>query len=253
MKHAKHLLLLVFVVVVAASATAQIVTDGLVGYWNMDPADPGFGAVPPLRLVSTTGLIYGAPVYAYDAAVGPVLRFDGNWGFFMTAADELLGPRTGTLEVWVNPDAMQEADLVMKGDEGRLTYGLALLRNGAVQGSIAEATVERTREFRFMQFRTSGGRVRANEWQQVVLRWDEEMVAILVNGELASQHRYGTGGEGLVYGSAHGGILIGYQTVWNGRVTPAFHGMIGPVRLYERALGEDEILANHRFHAKTLR
>ncbi len=83
---------------ITVTAAAQITTDGLVGYWNMDPAHPGFGEVPPLRLAPDTSRLYGAPIYSYDAAMGPVLSFNGDWGFVVDGPNELFRPATGTLK-----------------------------------------------------------------------------------------------------------------------------------------------------------
>lgn len=234
--------------VVAASAAAQITTDGLVGYWNMDPARPGFGQAPPLRLAPDTSRLYGAPIYSYDPALGPVLSFNGDWGFVVDGPSELFRPVNGTLEVWVCPDAQQEADLVTKVDSRRLSYGLSLLRNGAVRASIAQGDAQH-QAYRFMIVRSGGGKVVERRWQQLVLRWDGYEVAIFRNGELLVDRRYDATDQGLMYGTINQEFYIGLQTVWGGKTTPAFRGMIGPVRLYERALTPEEIAVNFRFHS----
>lgn len=248
MKHLKQFLPL-FLLLIAATASAQIATDGLVGYWKMDPANSGLGPVLPPKLAPNTGAIYGSPLPVFDPVMGPALRFDGTFGYFADGPDEWFRPQTGTLEVWAYPDGQQHADLVTKVDSYRLSYGLSILSNGAIRGAIAQAAPQDELVYKFLVFHSPGGQVIENRWQQLVLRWDGSTVAIFQNGHEVSKRRYNSGEQGLVYGLQNQGFYIGFQTVWGRKMTPAFSGMIGPVRLYERALSDDEIFANFQFTA----
>ncbi len=171
------------------------------------------------------GEIHGAEFV--KVGKGHALRFDGKDDF----VDCGNGPafdltETVSLEAWVYPAAMPTAHLGILG-KGIGSYGLTYYVYGDCHLYISNG------------HQTADGPLVPGTWQHIVGTFDGLNIRLYINGELK--------GSLLLDGPAKirkdDSLFIGSRSPWDGH-REHFYGIIDEVRIYNRALSEDEV-RNH--------
>jgi len=246
---------LLLVVLACGAATAQVSPSGLIADWRMD----GDGVLLPDH--SGTGnhaVISGEAVLTLDKDMGPVLYVFGASGGATVPHHASLEPAVGTIQAWVNLDRLTNADIISKStlrlmrsgrDAGVSVYGLRVDRTGAPTGFIANDDGRDIWTF----LTVHAHRLVPGAWYLLTMRWDGERFSIFVNGDFMRAGRYDPIPEiGLSYyeGSP---FYIAYPTRWSGASEDHFEGKIGRVRVYDRALSDEEIEAGYQAEAPAAR
>jgi hypothetical protein len=225
----------------SASGGADIITDGLVGYW--DPGNknsyPGSGTTwYDLSGYGNHGAISGA---TFDS--NGYFVFDGtNDGVDCGDDTSLDITSTITLSVWVNMDVagQQGENYQIVGRDG-LNSGT--VRNYGILAYEPDGKI-------YYQNWTGGtnyyvgwdsGVWQANTWYNFTATYDGSYDRIYTNGELDCTPHAHTG----PLDNKDINFSIGYRLGQNERYT---NGKIGPTAVYNRALSADEVLYNYNIH-----
>jgi len=209
-------------------AKAQVVTDGLVSYWSFDK-DTIDGDTVKDVFGNNNGTIMGNPEVV-EGKVGDGLDFHGNGDYVTVPDDESLHLwETFTLECWL----YQKQQLT----EGRL---IDKCTAGASDGPHFD-------QYPGMKLRccscAGGGCTSANtvysleEWHHGVVTFNKGAVKLYLDGSLD--------GEGDVGSPLAGNSLpLRIAATASDPASCFFVGIIDEVRVYNRALSEDEVNQN---------
>ena len=221
---------------------------GLVGWWRF--TESGGSVAGDSSGAGNDGTLIGAAFFDLDATLGSALEIRDESGGVLVPHAGSLEPPTGTIAVWFKVDGRQNSDLVAKFTDLMVrtnkpgwfsVYGLRVLKNGAVEGFVANDDPAAWGSWTFARSRT--GLYRLHQWHHLVLRWDGNTVAIFLDGQLQAASPYVPVPEkGLSY-HAVSNLAIAVSTWW-GRHRPSEHDFIGwlaDVRFFARPLSEEEI------------
>jgi hypothetical protein len=164
---------------------------------------------------------------------GGALSFEHPEDCVTVPGSEALGlGEEATVEAWVKPTGTLAADpIVFKESSGQFSYamGLGFTHEGRAEGWIRyEGEEEEV---------YSPGDIEVGVWSHLALTYDGSRLRIYVDGKLAASHTLPEPGATL---TSEGPLHIGCAPAYNEN----FRGRIDEVRLYERALGEGEVLGD---------
>ena len=202
---------------------------GLVGHWKFDE---GTGATAQDSSNSeNAGTLINGPAWT-DGKIDGALNFDGV-DDYVTCGNGTSLNLTGSLTIsaWINPQSFGQGGWGRIVDKGNGSTGYSMLiesssnRLGyAVYGSYVAYS--------------SANIIELNTWQHVTVVYDEpsDSVAFYIDGQPAGTADYSTS----PVDSANDPLVIGIRGYDLNR---AFDGTIDQVRIYNRALAADEVLA----------
>jgi len=228
------------------------VPAGLVGWWRF--AEAGGSLAADSSGQGNGGTLVGSAFFDLDPMLGSALEVREASGGVKIPHDSSLEPPTGTIEAWVKVDSRQDSDVVVKVTRLMVrtnwsgwfaVYGLHLLKNGAVEGFVANDDPAVWGHWTYARSRT--GLYKLHQWHHLALRWDGSTVAVFLDGQLRVATPYlPVPGTGLsYYGSTDFELAEG--TVWGRhRITEHdFIGRLGDVRFYIRPLSDEEIYRDY--------
>ena len=196
---------------------------GLVGHWNFDNMTDG--KIPDLSNSGNLGRDYGAT--QVKRGNGYALRFDGINDYVDCGNGPSLNLKeAATVSVWVFPEVrpLNEPGLVMKQDVE--VYGLTMYKDGRC----------------WLYISGGGNNVKSvlgtGAWRHVVGTYDGKEMKLYVNGKMHDSRKLS------VPMKQGGNLVIGR------RGTYFFKGMIDEVKVYNRALSADKVLAQYNAVAK---
>ncbi len=204
------------------AAASQAVTEGLVGYWTFDAVDTEGETVKDVW-GGNDGILVGDPE-TVEGKVGQALKFDGIDDYVEVpggASMELWSSHT--LEAWINQAESRSSRIIDKIGAGTAngphldTHPGTTLRSCA--GDCISTDVTYTLE----------------EWHHVAVTFDEGDVKLYIDGAVE--------GEGTVP-SPLAGNELSLKVAADSDGANLFLGIIDEVRVYDRALSEDEISQN---------
>jgi hypothetical protein len=204
---------------------------GLVGWWKFD--ETGGGTAKDSSGNNHDGILIGDAKWA-KGKIGGAIELDGN-GDFVKIADKAAFDIGGqvTVACWVNIRSVPHdyTAIVTKGDNSwRLsTAG----RQRKFHASVSD----------WNRLVVDGSRmVNPNEWHHVAAVYDGKEVRIYVDGKLDASRPWK---DGIAKNNFD--VLIGENAQQMGR---SFDGLIDEVRIYNYALGENDIMALYDEGAK---
>ena len=230
--------------VVATAASAQIVEDGLVSYWTFDKSSVAGNTVRDVWGKNDGALKGGAQTAA--GKVGDALELDGGDDYVDCGTDASLnmGEKDFSLEYWIKFGALGEQIFViikMKPAADYTGYHCSISANGNISFDVQSHNVSNS--FRVDTVESFGD----NDWHHVVCRADRSetpanvALSIYVDGEK----------QGLATRSSNGNIQASVDNDHNFYIGTLFNasrgfvpGSVDELRVYERLLNENEILAN---------
>jgi hypothetical protein len=200
--------------------------NGLVGAWAFDEASGD--SVLDASGRRNTGTIMGAT--RTEGQYGRGLEFDGEDDWVTVADSSSLDLTTGmTLSAWVKPAALGAnwRTVVIKERSDQLAY--ALYANTDAGKPSGHVFTDRDNGLAGPTSLAEG------EWSHVATTWDGETLRLFVNGaEVANMP---LSGPAI---TSTGALRIGGNAVWG----EWFEGRIDEVRVYNRALSAEELLAD---------
>jgi hypothetical protein len=217
------------------AAKAEVVEEGLAGYWTLDEASID-GEIVADALGEHDGTILGAPEIV-EGVVGEALSFGGQEDYVV------IGPVTDganlTYSFWINVPELPKGNQVILWDDDSTGGGdswFYLMADGKIQTQRAGDG---------LGILTSESAINPGEWVHITF------VANAEAGETGERIIYLDGkrdvvGEGLVRsrtGISHVVLAVGHDS--NAFIKPEyFAGAIDEVAIYNRALSDEEILEN---------
>jgi len=211
-------------------ASASSSQSGLVGHWELDSDDYNFNTnrTTDKTPYENHGTNYGA-TFTTDRMghADKAMSFDGNYDRINAGSDSSLDiTEKITIESWVNPTSYSQhyPIFVRKLDNYRL--GLQGVGDGQVYFRLVLDGTTRSIG--------SSPVVPIGEWTHVVGTYDGSYMRIYINGELKGGP---TAYNGSI-GTTSSPLIIGAYDISG---SYCFNGSIADVRIYDRALSEDEI------------
>jgi len=208
-------------VMLFAQTTQEDLSQGLVAYWKFDE---GEGDIVFDEVTNTMdGTIHGATWTT--GKVNSALVFDGDDDYVEIPYDAGLAVSAGvSLSVWVKPLNVNPGEIVSKRSYGgyRLAY-----HNKRFMLSVATETNPPTD--------CVSGIHESGDWHHVVGTYDGSTMTIYVDGKLEGFK--GWSGDIVIRSDP---LYIGRRVI-GGKDGFYFNGAIDEIRIYNRALTEDEI------------
>lgn len=219
-------LFILTVTFVALPVFAQDLSKGLVAYWKLNEVEGGIAFDSSGN--GHDGVLNGDPEWV-DGRFGGGLEFDGSGDEVNVPYDAALNPEEAfTVCVWANvePGSGGHRAPVSCRDDGPLSGYIIYAEPGNTWqywiGTGAWNSVQ-------------GPAVELGEWTHLTAIYSEGQQRFYVNGELAGQ------GAGTLITNPDNSFLIGAGANERPVHEYLFVGQIDDVRLYNRALEEDEI------------
>ena len=227
---------------ISASATAKsyVVTDGLISYWTCNKADITGDNVKDVW-GGQDATMQGGPKII-DGKFGNALEFNGTTDYLLITDDikaAKLPKREMTAEVWVYPKHFIEwgGYLGAFQDNGGFEKGWVL--GTYWQFSFAVSTDGANDGDGILTYLKAPA-FDMNQWYHVVGTYDGKMMTIYVNGKPEGTSDVQSGD--IHYPDNLFFILGVYK---DDNENFPHMGMLDEVRLYDRALSEDEVLQNY--------
>ncbi len=164
-----------------------------------------------------------------STSTSKAFQFDGSGDYLDISS--LATPASFTYEAWINPSAA-DGNII----EERINTGDRAMY---VEGNQLELGFWRS------SARTvKGGTITQGIWQHVAGTWDGTTLRVYINGNEVNSNAPGTTpGTGAAQWAAIGRADTG--SGWGGGLDSDFTGFIDEVRVYDRALSQPELAANH--------
>jgi hypothetical protein len=215
------------------AAEGEVVTDGLVSYWTFDEADID-GQTAKDAWGDNDGKIMGNPQIV-EGKIGKALLFDGVDDYVEVEHNDSLSLDflTGfSIEAWVYPKAAGVKQVIVS-------------KEAASSGNDSDFQLMLRDDNTLRVGCSSGGwtpkpslaTYSENNWYHLVGVHDGENLIIYVNGQNSGV----LPGVQCDAGNKTGNVRIGTYTY---SVNDVFNGIIDEVRIYSRALSEDEVKQN---------
>jgi len=211
--------------------------SGLVGYWKFDE---GSGATAADSSgTGNTGTLYNGPTWV-DGMHGKALSFDGATNFVQVEDSASLDMTTQiSIEAWVYPRALVDSSgydshIISKCDlsDGTHRYNIGTHRSGKWFYNACTG-VEGT------GLRLSNAVASLNKWTYLAMTYDGSAISLYIDGLLDSS--YAQSGP-ILTTTAPLGIGSKQTGAYGGPVKAAFfNGIIDEVRIYNKALSQQEI------------
>ena len=213
----------------ADAARAQIVEEGLVGYWSLDGASINGETITGV-LASREGIIVGDPKIV-TGKIGQALEFDGD--DHIELPDDVSGKENVTISVWIRPTDF-------KSDRTVFGYWIDPARSHLLLYYDVDDDIWR------LIIRSSGGDVKDIKVPSPEIDvWTHLAVSYEAGGELKL---YIDGSKDSVDAPATplndtGAVWFGIG--WDGS-HPRFVGIMDEVCIYNRVLTQEEIIKNYK-------
>ena len=231
----------------APLANAQATTDSLISYWTFDEADIEGDKVKDV-FGNQHATMQGAPK-PVKGQVGNALEFNGSSDWLLITDDikAMKVPKKEiTVESWVYPEAFDAwgGFLSVFQDNGGFEkgWGLGTVHNeegaGANEFSFAISTTGADDGDGDLTY-FHAGPYDTGKWYHVAGVYDGEMTQLYVDGELVVESGQQSGDINY---PPNGFLTIG--TYKDDNEHDPFAGKLDEIRLYERALSEEEVLQN---------
>jgi hypothetical protein len=166
------------------------------------------------------GGIDACPLWV-DGKFGKAVSFDGIDDWIEVLNSDLLNPSLITVSLWVNVSSFGNSILLSKNYS---SYQLSIDSNGYVQFYINESYIN------------SSFPLSISTWQNIVGRFNGSNIEIFINAINAGSKLYSL--------SIPSNSLNLSIAAW--QLTSFFNGTIDDVRIYNRALSEEEILSHYQ-------
>lgn len=228
---------------VSLSFAQEIVTDGLISFWTLDRSSIVGKAVRD-ALGNNDGTIEGDPKIV-DGKINEALSFDGEDDYVEIEHSESLNLKEAiTIEFW----------FLLKGDSTNNEYprvvskGQSTTTNGAYGVWVKDTRGPTDIGLRSPTLSPTDIRSQAlpnyddDTWHHVVATWDGESGKLFLDGE--KHVDIPVSGE---LAQTDDPLHIG-----DGREMRHFNGIVDEVRIYNRALDEDEIIQNYEAKSNSL-
>jgi len=225
-----------FLVGLGCIGFAEEKEQGLVGYWRLDE---GKGSIArDYSGNENHGIIKGDAKWVVEKGIKytsfSALEFDGKSAYVDCGSDPELNPTQAmTFEVWFKTDGeVANVDLFARemSQGGYEPYRFVILPDGTLQ--FAPTDSKCIRYFSFV-----AGRFVPGQWTHFAVSWDGSIVKMFINGEKKAQYSFSD------IKTSPGITVIGRR----GYPANFFKGLIREVKLYNRALGEEEIKKHGSF------
>ena len=215
----------------------------LIAYWKFDE---GSGTqVTDSSGNGNDGIIYGATRVS-EGKFGSCLSFDGSSDYIAIPSHTTLRPANITINVWVKPDSAtidEYASIVghpyddeASWDHPYFSWRIGRWSNTSnVQYFISDSGG-------LEDSQGSADVWNRNEWQMVTLVYDGETTYGYVNGEPDGTDT--TPGGNIDYDASNPDVVIGMRSVDD--TGEYYGGLIDEIRIYNRALTPEEILAHYQ-------
>lgn len=217
----------------ATTAESAVVTKGLVSYWTLDQSTIENDTVEDI-FGDNDGKIIGEPEIV-EGVIGEALHFDGEDDYVEVESNESLTSEEYSIDTFVFGDGPPTVggavrQWIAKG-QGCGTYVFSWDHSGgefvpsiAINlpgGGWSAAKIDE--------------KLKGEEWYHIVGTWDGSKLKIYLNGKLSKETK--VSGSPVI---DDGPVQIGGCN----KVGNMFKGAVDEVRIYNRALTEDEILNN---------
>ncbi len=202
-------------------------TDGLVGYWKFDELS-GTTAADSSGIGNTATLING-PTWTTGKVDG-ALSFNGQNTYIDCGTGSSLNLTNSlTICAWIYPESFGQGGWGRIVDRGNGSSGYSFYVNSA------NSTIKYV-AYGSNTVSSSAQVIGLNKWQHVAVVYDDssDTVTFYVNGQQAGTVGY----TASPFGSSDDPAVIGIRGYDLNR---AFDGLIDDVRVYNRALTEDEV------------
>lgn len=214
------------------TAKAQVIEDGLAGYWTLNEADIDAEVVKD-SLGEHDGTIQGDPEIV-EGIIEDALSFDGDGDYIV------IGPVTDGLDItyslWINIPAIPGSSQVILWDDDSQGGGDSWLQ------LMPDGTLQTQRGGDGFGVFSSNTPIAPGEWTHITFISDEEndKKIIYLNGEPDSE----SGGT-ITTRTNVSHIVLGVGHDGNAFISPSyFEGTIDEVTIYNRALSGDEVMTN---------
>ena len=218
------------------TAKSEVVTKGLVSWWTLDEADiAGKVGGDTVEDVwgDNDGTITGDPERVHGK-LAQCLKFSSERGddCVVVEADASLNVAEDadfSVELWLNPTEVREQMVLFKGSAAfSFGYAFGMNRFGTANVNLVKCGItDQTKPYDFA----------AGEWHHVVAVQTVPQVEYFINGESIGAFIH----DGA-YTHSIGPFWIGGCNTYAD--VEDFDGLVDEVRIYDRALDEDEVVQN---------
>ena len=214
-----------FVVSFAYAATDT--EDSLVLYFSFDEVENGT-AIDHSQY-GNNGVINGAPELV-DGKFGKAMKFNGSSDWVEVPHDNSLTVETGvTVMAWINPERLS-------GPNNAQWQGILSKGNSPRSYSFYTETANQCLHLSAGGGSTCNTVIQVNEWHHVVGQVDSDVHRYWINGENVGE----SGGKSALPGTGDtSNVFVGTSAEGASRL---FQGLIDEVRIWNRALSEEEII-----------
>ncbi|MBD3180679.1 hypothetical protein GF312_00200 [Candidatus Poribacteria bacterium] len=208
----------------------QVVTDGLVSYWSFDESSID-GATAKDVWGNNNGTIVGDPGIV-EGMVGEALDFDGVDDYVDCGNDDSLNITEAiTIEFWIFPrENAENRHVISRGEWAAGGYWIQHSDPGNVGGLYFYM------DGVYQNFIVPAGSSELNIWHHFLLTYDGSMVKSYKNGEFLNE----ANAEGTITEKDINFMISRYA----GGDLHHIDGIIDEVRVYNKALNEDEVMQN---------
>ena len=205
-----------------AAAGGQVVTDGLLDYWDFENIKDD--VVKDVMGNRDGTIIPAGEAQIVEGKFGEALQFDMSYYIEFDDAGLPMEKEERTMSAWVKPEGAGVRAVVEWG--------------AAVQGQRCSILVLAAEKIKFCGNNadvTSNSSIGLGEWSLITETYDGTTIRIYLNGELDKE-------QAMVINTQPGIGRIGTH-VWP-QLTERFVGAIDEVSIYNRELSEDEVAQN---------
>lgn len=213
-------LVITLVFMCANIAQTELVTEGLVSYWNFNKENLQGETVKDVW-GENDGTIKGNPK-AVEGKFSEALEFDGDGDFVEVPDSEALQiDSTGTIELWVKIAEIQKYQgiFIKAAGWGGAGYVLRYSSQYQFQGG-----------WEWVDFHQDG-ELKEEQWSHIVMSTDGKMAYLYQDGKLIKSQETTVAVDNAPF-------LLGFT------VDVYWKGLIDEVRVYDRNLSEDEVNQN---------
>ncbi len=218
-KPMQRILSLTFIILLVSSPSLANISDGLVAYY------PFNGNANDVSIYENHGNVFGPLLNTDRYGNARSYSFNGITDFIEVENDSSLNIRDSiSLVAWVYPTSLKTQTIIRKGAGSLPSYELALSATGNI---LFSATINSE----FIQLQKQGYTL--NRWTYVVGIYDGANLKLYIDGSIGDQEEV----SGTI-NTNDASLLIGTRL---GTAANTFSGKIDDLRVYQRAISENEI------------